>query len=78
MNERNQHLLNQINEALLKKNTVVVPWGLMHLPEIENRIKNRGSARSEEIRIASSHSTSFLDFSFIIESCPESFFYVDF
>ncbi|MGC1479184.1 MAG: hypothetical protein WA771_01670 [Chthoniobacterales bacterium] len=39
---RNAHLLEQIDEALDSANLVIVPWGAMHLPEIELHLLANG------------------------------------
>jgi len=39
---RNAHLVEQIDTALLEFERVIVPWGALHLPEIEAAIVERG------------------------------------
>ncbi len=39
---RNVHLLNEIDTALAAHDLVIVPWGAMHLPEIEARLLDGG------------------------------------
>jgi hypothetical protein len=52
---RNEHLLQQIEEALLEFERVVVPWGALHMPEIEAAVLEDGFAleRSERRRLVS-------------------------
>jgi len=42
LSSRNRHLLSEIDAALLAHDTVVVPWGAMHLSWIETELKTQG------------------------------------
>lgn len=42
LSSRNRHLLSEIDAALLAHDTVVVPWGAMHLSWIEAELKMQG------------------------------------
>jgi hypothetical protein len=57
---RNEHLLEQIDGALLEFHRVVVPWGALHLPEIEAAIRERGFAptTSQRRRLVSWHTVA--------------------
>ena len=42
LDKRNEHLIGEIDRALETSQTVVVPWGALHLPAIEASLKDRG------------------------------------
>jgi hypothetical protein len=41
---RNEHLIGEVDAALDEFERVVVPWGALHLPEIEEALLERGFA----------------------------------
>jgi len=45
---RNAHLLHALDEALPEHRSIVVPWGALHLPEIEDALEERGFQRTGE------------------------------
>jgi hypothetical protein len=47
---RNQRLVAEIESSLKDYHCVVVPWGAMHLPEIESWLKDRNFVQSGEIK----------------------------
>jgi hypothetical protein len=49
LSSRNRHLLSEINTALLAHDTVVVPWGAMHLSWIEAELKMQGFHQTASI-----------------------------
>jgi hypothetical protein len=49
LGSRNQHLLSEINAALLAHDIVVVPWGAMHLSWIETALKMQGFRQTASI-----------------------------
>ncbi len=48
--KRNQRVLSEINEALPSGRTVLIPWGAMHLPEIQRAITKMGFQESLRIQ----------------------------
>ena len=46
--KRNEHLLEEISSALLKYDTVIVPWGVLHMPGVEQMIKEKGFTCKEK------------------------------
>jgi hypothetical protein len=40
--KRNEHLVAEIDDALKTSRVVIVPWGALHLPDIEFALKERG------------------------------------
>ncbi|OGV51335.1 MAG: hypothetical protein A2017_20175 [Lentisphaerae bacterium GWF2_44_16] len=40
--KRNEHLMKEILSALVKYDTVIVPWGVWHMPGVEQMLKKRG------------------------------------
>ncbi|MDX2079733.1 MAG: hypothetical protein SFU53_03025 [Terrimicrobiaceae bacterium] len=46
LEKRNAHILGEIEAALRPGHTVVVPWGALHLPEIEAELEKRGFKES--------------------------------
>ena len=42
LNKRNQTLLHYLTIALTKYDTVVIPWGAMHMPEFERAVLEKG------------------------------------
>lgn len=50
LHDRNQHLIGEIDAALAEHAVVVVPWGALHLPEIEEAVLARGFTRTGEHR----------------------------
>jgi len=42
LEKRNEHLVAEIDRALETANTVIVPWGALHLSGIESSLKERG------------------------------------
>jgi hypothetical protein len=51
LHSRNRELLRNLDRALLRYDTIVVPWGAMHLPEIEKSLLDRGFALRQERKI---------------------------
>ena len=47
---RNQRLVAEIESSLKDYRRVVVPWGAMHLPEIESWLKSHNFVQSGEIK----------------------------
>ena len=47
---RNAHLVAALDAALAERDRIVVPWGALHLPEIERALLARGFERREERR----------------------------
>ena len=47
---RNRHLLAQIQIALPQYKNVIVPWGALHLPEIERKLLEQGFVFEDETR----------------------------
>jgi hypothetical protein len=47
---RNQRLVSEIESSLKDYRCVVVPWGAMHLPEIESWLKSHNFVQSGEVR----------------------------
>ncbi len=47
---RNRHLLAEIQRALPMYDHVIVPWGALHLPEIERDVLERGFVLEDETR----------------------------
>jgi hypothetical protein len=45
---RNRHLLGEIDKSLPEQRVLVVPWGALHLPEIEDGLRSRGFTLSTE------------------------------
>ena len=41
-NRRTVHLLEEIDQALETSDLIIVPWGAMHLPEIEASLLSQG------------------------------------
>ncbi len=46
---RNSYLIGQIEEGLLTHQRIVVPWGALHLGEIERHLKKQGFIEKERI-----------------------------
>jgi hypothetical protein len=44
---RNEVVIRYMNMALEKYDTIVIPWGAMHMPEIEKAVVERGFSRAE-------------------------------
>ncbi|MBU1105750.1 MAG: hypothetical protein KKB51_03695 [Candidatus Riflebacteria bacterium] len=42
LTKRNECLINHLQENLARHNLILVPWGAMHLPEIEKWVANNG------------------------------------
>jgi len=42
LTKRNRHLLNVLEERLPKTNSIIVPWGAAHMPEIAREIQKLG------------------------------------
>lgn len=42
LTKRNRHLLGEIDSGLLRSDTIVVPWGAAHMPEIAREIQKKG------------------------------------
>jgi hypothetical protein len=42
LTKRNEHLVSEIDRALETSQTVIVPWGALHLPSIEASLQERG------------------------------------
>jgi hypothetical protein len=42
LHKRNQHLLGEVRARLLESDTLVVPWGVAHMPEIAREIQKLG------------------------------------
>jgi hydroxymethylpyrimidine pyrophosphatase-like HAD family hydrolase len=40
--KRNKHLLKEISEALLEYNIAIVPWGVAHMPDLEQTLEEQG------------------------------------
>ena len=47
---RNQRLVAEIESSLKDYHRVVVPWGAMHLPEIESWLRDHDFVQTGEIR----------------------------
>jgi len=45
---RNAHLIAELDAALAERNRIIVPWGALHLPEIERALVSRGFERRDE------------------------------
>jgi hypothetical protein len=53
LHQRNRVLLGHLEKALRRYDTVVIPWGALHMPEIEAAVLQRGFAlRSEQERLS--------------------------
>lgn len=46
LNKRNAHIVSEIESAIRPGHTVIVPWGALHLPEIEAELEKRGFRES--------------------------------
>jgi hypothetical protein len=49
LDKRNVHLKAQIDDALREHGTVVVPWGAMHLPYIEDALREDGFQETRRV-----------------------------
>jgi len=49
IDRRNDHLLSEIDGALQTSQTVIVPWGALHLPTIEAGLKTRGFTETSRV-----------------------------
>jgi hypothetical protein len=47
---RNEHVLGRLDETLAHYRRVVVPWGALHQPALEQAVLERGFERAEETR----------------------------
>lgn len=47
---RNEHLIDEMKEALLQTNIVVVPWGALHMPVFEKQLKDWGFQETHRVR----------------------------
>jgi hypothetical protein len=47
---RNEHLIGEIDSSLGEYERIVIPWGALHLPAIENAISERGFERVSSVR----------------------------
>jgi hypothetical protein len=50
LDKRNEHLIAQIEKALSTYDTIVVPWGAMHLPAIELQLQEWGFKETKRVR----------------------------
>ncbi len=50
LDKRNEHLITEIDKALLNYNTIVVPWGAMHLPAIQTRLEEWGFKETQRFQ----------------------------
>ncbi len=50
LDQRNAHLIGEIDEALGEYHRVIVPWGALHLPEIESAVLERGFEETDRTR----------------------------
>lgn len=50
LDKRNAHLLEEIDKAFTDYDLVIVPWGALHMPEIEKEMLERGFVEVEENR----------------------------
>jgi len=50
LDKRNDHLLGEIDKAFTDYDLVIVPWGALHMPEIEKEMLERGFVEVEENR----------------------------
>jgi hypothetical protein len=48
LHQRNRELIRHLDRALPRYDPVVIPWGALHLPEIEQSLLNRGFVLKEE------------------------------
>jgi hypothetical protein len=60
LDKRNAHLLERIDEALARRPRVVVPWGVLHLADVEAGLHARG------FELASSEPRSFLPYAALL------------
>jgi hypothetical protein len=60
LTKRNEHLLTRIDDALARRQRVVVPWGVLHLADIQAGLHERGFA------LASSEPRSFLPYAALL------------
>jgi hypothetical protein len=60
LTKRNAHVLARIDAALARRPRVVVPWGVLHLAEIEAGLLERG------FTLASSEPRSFLPYAAVL------------
>ncbi len=49
LTNRNAHLANEIRSALDDYDVVIVPWGALHMPEIEDTLESWGFQKTREI-----------------------------
>jgi hypothetical protein len=49
LEKRNEHLVSEIDRALQTSQTVVVPWGALHLPYIETALKEEGFREASRV-----------------------------
>ncbi len=49
LNKRNAHLVDAINAALRTHETLIVPWGALHLPFIEDTLKKQGFQETNRV-----------------------------
>lgn len=49
LDNRNEHLVAEIDRALESSQTVIVPWGALHLPFIEASLKKRGFQQTSHV-----------------------------
>lgn len=47
---RNEHLIDEMKEALRQANIVVVPWGALHMPVFEKQLKDWGFYETYRVR----------------------------
>lgn len=49
LTNRNRHLIAELDRALLEYDRVVVPWGALHQPEIQQHVRDLGFAQTREL-----------------------------
>lgn len=56
--KRNEHLLQEIHTELARTNTIVVPWGAMHMPGLAAEIEKLGFhvSRTQDFEVVNFHS----------------------
>jgi hypothetical protein len=50
LNRRNEHLVAEIDSSVGEYERIVIPWGALHMPTIEQAIQDRGFERVSSVR----------------------------
>jgi hypothetical protein len=48
LHKRNRVVIGHLRKAVVRYDTVVIPWGAMHMPEIESEVLRQGFRQHEE------------------------------